>query len=268
MAAGNFITQQKGASDGVWYELDLSAIVYPTLQRRDFSSVYRLSVLLREEIDPAVLQRALDRTLPRFPTYKAAIRKGLFWRYLEPNNRPGPFVQEDVKNPCQPMPFKTNHRYLVRVYYYRNRISLEVHHSLGDGTGGMCVLQTLTAEYLRLLGHGEIENGGFVLNIDEEPDSEELEDAYMKYANAKVCPPRLGEKAYRVRGTKEPFYTLNVIDGIMCDAGGKGVSCHGDGVSECCAFVCPAPKAGGGRAGQASPGEDCHAGESSQVFSV
>ncbi len=215
MAAGNITTQQKRVSDGVWYELDLSAIVYPTLQRRDFSSVYRLSVLLKEEIDPAVLQRALDRTLPRFPTYKAAIRKGLFWRYLEPNNRPGPFVQEDVKNPCQPMPFKTNHRYLVRVYYYRNRISLEVHHSLGDGTGGMCVLQTLTAEYLRLQGHGEIGSGGFVLNIDEEPDSGELEDAYMKYANAKVCPPRLEEKAYRVRGTKEPFYTLNVIDGIM-----------------------------------------------------
>ena len=113
------------------------------------------------------------------------------------------------------MPFKTNHRYLVRVYYYRNRISLEVHHSLGDGTGGMCVLQTLTAEYLRLLGHEEIGSGGFVLKIDEEPDSGELEDAYMKYANAKVCPPRLEEKAYRVRGTKEPFYTLNVIDGIM-----------------------------------------------------
>ena len=31
-----------------WYKLDLSAIVYPTLQRRDFSSVYRLSVLLKE----------------------------------------------------------------------------------------------------------------------------------------------------------------------------------------------------------------------------
>lgn len=198
-----------------WYKLDLSAIVYPTLQRRDFSSVYRLSVLLKEEVQPDILQRALDRTLPRFPTYKAAIRKGMFWRYLEPNNRPGPFVQEDVKNPCQPMYFKANNRYLVRVYYYRNRIAFEAHHSLGDGTGGMCVLQTLTAEYLRLLGHEEIENGGFVLDVFEEPDEEELEDAYMKYANAKVCPPRLGEKAYRVRGTKEPFYTLNIIDGIM-----------------------------------------------------
>ena len=198
-----------------WYKLDLSAIVYPTLQRRDFSSVYRLSVVLKEEIQPDVLQRALNMTMPRFPTYKAAIRKGLFWRYLEPNKRPGPFVQEDVKNPCQPMHFKANNRYLVRVYYFRNRISLEAHHSLGDGTGGMCVLQTLTATYLRLLGHTEIQNGGFVLDINGEPEAEELEDAYMKYANAKVCPPRLQEKAYRVRGTAEPFYTLNIIDGIM-----------------------------------------------------
>lgn len=198
-----------------WYKLDLSAIVYPTLQRRDFSSVYRLSVVLKEEIQPEVLQKALDMTLPRFPTYKAAIRRGLFWRYLEPNDRPGPFVQEDVKNPCQPMHFKANNRYLVRVYYFRNRIALEAHHSLGDGTGGMCVLQTLTATYLRLLGHREIENGGFVLDINETPAEGELEDAYMRYANAKVCPPRLQEKAYRVRGTAEPFYTLNIIDGIM-----------------------------------------------------
>lgn len=198
-----------------WYKLDLSAIVYPTLQRRDFSSVYRLSVLLKEEVNAQVLQKAVDMTLPRFPTYKAAIRKGLFWRYLEPNNRPGPFVQPDVKNPCQPMYFKANNRYLIRVYYYGSRISLEAHHSLGDGTGGMCLLQTLTATYLRLLGHTDIENGGFVLDIGQEPDREELEDAYMKYANAKVCPKRPGEKTYRVRGTKEPFYTLNIIAGIM-----------------------------------------------------
>ena len=92
---------------------------------------------------------------------------------------------------------------------------MEAHHSLGDGTGGMCVLMTVVATYLRLLGHNEIENGGFVLDINEEPDKGELEDAYMKYANAKVKPPRPGEKTYRVHGTKEPFYTLNIIDGIM-----------------------------------------------------
>lgn len=198
-----------------WYKLDLSAIVYPTLQRRDFSSVYRLSALLKEEIDPQVLQTALDRVMPRFPTYKSALRKGMFWRYLEPNNRPGPFVRKDIKNPCQPMSFKAENRYLVRVYYYRNRISMEAHHSLGDGTGGMFLLQTLIAEYLRLKYHVEIPSEGSVLDIGAKPEPEELEDAYMRYANAKVCPPRPEEKTYRIRGTKEPFYTLNIIAGIM-----------------------------------------------------
>ncbi len=207
------ISAGRGKKD-VWYKLDLSATVYPTLQRRDFSSVYRLSVLLKEPVDPVLLQKALDRTLPRFPTYKVAIRKGLFWRYLEPNSRPGPFVQEDIKNPCMPMPFKGNNRYLIRIYYYGCRISLEAHHCLGDGTGGMSLLQTLTAVYLELSGH-IITPSGFVLKLDEEPDPEELEDAYMRYATAKVKPPRPSEKTYRVRGTKEPFYTLNIVDGIM-----------------------------------------------------
>lgn len=205
--------EQKRTED--WYRLDLSAIVYPTLQRRDFSSVYRLSVVLKEDVDPAVLQQAVDQVMPRFPTYKAAIRKGVFWRYLEPNNRPGPFVQPDVKNPCQPMHFKGNNRYLVRFYYYGGRIALEAHHSLGDGTGGMCLLLTVAARYLWLKQQVRIQPGGFVLDPESQPDPEELEDAYMRYANAKVCPPRPGEKTYRVRGTMEPFYTLNIIDGIM-----------------------------------------------------
>lgn len=200
-----------------WYKLDLSAIVYPTLQRRDFSSVYRLSVLLKEPVKPDILQQAVDMALPRFPTYKSAIRKGLFWRYLETNNRPGPFVQRDIKNPCMPMPFKENNRYLLRIYYYDRRISLEAHHSLGDGTGGMYVLQTVTAQYLRLLG-ASIPCGGYVLDIHEKPDPEEMEDAYMRYANARVRPPRPAEKTYRVRGTKEPFYTLNLINGILSAA--------------------------------------------------
>ncbi|MBQ7839985.1 MAG: alcohol acetyltransferase [Lachnospiraceae bacterium] len=206
--------ENKKSNSRTWYRLDLSAIVYPTLQRRDFSSVYRLSVLLKEKIDPDVLQKAVDIALKRFPTYKVAMRKGLFWRYLEPNDRSGPFVRPDVRNFCMPMPFKGNHRYLIRVYYYDRRISLEAHHSLGDGTGGMALLQTITATYLRLLGH-TITNQYFVLDVNEEPDPEELEDAYMRYANAQVRPERPAEKTYRIKGTRESSHTFNVIDGII-----------------------------------------------------
>lgn len=197
-----------------WYKLDLSAIVYPTLHRKDFSPVYRLSLLLKEDIKPEVLQQAIDMALPRFPTYKVAMRRGVFWRYLEPNHRPGPFVQADIGNPCKPMYYKENNRYLLRFYYYHNRVSMEAHHSLGDGSGGMTVFLTVVATYLNLLGH-DIKPEGMVLDINAKPDPGELEDSYMKYANAKVCPPRPAEKTYRIKGTKEPFYTLNIIDGIM-----------------------------------------------------
>ena len=197
-----------------WYPLDLSAIVYPTLQRKDFSSVYRLSVLLNDEIQPEILQKAIELTLPRFPTYKVAMRKGLFWRFLEPNDRPGPFVQKDVRNFCMPMSFRTKNRYLLRFYYHKNRISMEAHHSLGDGNGGMHVLHTLTAVYLRLLGH-HIPDGYMVLDLKETPHPEELEDAYMKYANSSYCPPRPMEKTYYIRGTREPFFTFHVIHGNM-----------------------------------------------------
>lgn len=198
----------------VWYKLDLSANVYPTLQRRNFSNLYRISVTLKEEVEPELLQKAVDLALPRFPAFKVALRKGVFWRYLEPNNRPGPFVQPDIKNPCMPLSFKSNHRYLIRIYYYHKKISLEMFHSVSDGNGALCLLRTITAVYLRLQGHS-IPNGNGVFDIYETPDPEEMEDAYIRYASSKVRPSRSQEKAYRVRGHKEPFYTLNIIRGLI-----------------------------------------------------
>ena len=65
-----------------WYKLDLSANVYPTLQRKNFSNVFRLSVVLKEEIDPDTLQKAVDLTLPRFRHSKLPCEKafsGVIW---------------------------------------------------------------------------------------------------------------------------------------------------------------------------------------------
>jgi len=198
----------------IWYKLDLSANVYPTLQRKSFSSVYRMTAVMKDTVEPETLQKAIDMTMPRFPTFNVAIHKGLFWRYLEPNSKPGPFLKKDIKNPCMPMNFKADNGYLIRFYYYEKRISFEAFHSLADGGGALYLLRTVLATYLSLLGHS-IPNGNGVLDITEEPDAEELEDAYIKYATSNLKPHRAQEKAYRIRGTKEEFYTLNIINGIM-----------------------------------------------------
>lgn len=120
--------------------------------------LFRVSIVcaVKEDIDPEILQRAVNLTMPRFRRIKrqfGRVYSGDIWnRMTDPALCAG-----GCKEPLPAHAFKGNNRYLVRIYYYRNRIALEAHHSLGDGTGGMCVLQTLTATYLRLKGHSEIE---------------------------------------------------------------------------------------------------------------
>ena len=82
-----------------------------------------------------------------------------------------------------------------------------------DG-GALKLLKTITAVYLRLKGH-EISNTCGVLDINEPPRPEEMEDAYIKYASSRVKRPRSQGKAYRIRGHREPFYTLNIIHGLL-----------------------------------------------------
>lgn len=197
-----------------WYKLDLSANVYPTLQRRNFSSVYRITAVLTDTINPKQLQQAVDLIMPRFPTFGVHIKKGFFWRYLEHNEKPGPFVMPDISNPCMPMDFKSENGYLIRIYYYEKQLSLEVFHSLSDGGGALFFLRTLIAAYLFLQGI-KIPPSDGVLDFTVPPDPEELEDAYIKYATSNVHTPRKQERAYRLHGTKEPFYTLNIIQGTL-----------------------------------------------------
>ena len=88
--------------DSQWYRLDNAGILYSALQREEYSAIYRFSALMTEPVRPAALQNAIDRVLPRFPSFAVRIRRGLFWYYLEPNTAPGPFLKADVANPCQP----------------------------------------------------------------------------------------------------------------------------------------------------------------------
>ena len=89
--------------DSQWYRLDNAGILYSALQREEYSAIYRFSALMTEPVRPAALQNAIDRVLPRFPSFAVRIRRGLFWYYLEPNTAPGPFLKADVANPCQPV---------------------------------------------------------------------------------------------------------------------------------------------------------------------
>ena len=97
-----------------WYKMDNASVMYSSLQKEQFSAIYRFSAVMTERVDPEALQRAIDKVMPRFPGFRSKIRKGFFWYYFEPNRAPGPFLKQDVAEPCRPIRFHEDNRWLVR----------------------------------------------------------------------------------------------------------------------------------------------------------
>ena len=115
-----------------WMKLDNSAMIYPAIRNARFSTMFRVSVTLTEEVDPKVLQTALEDTVKRIPFFGMRLRTGLFWRYLEQNDGT-PQVEADVANPCKPIGKGENGGFLFRVRVDGCRIALEPFHVLTDG---------------------------------------------------------------------------------------------------------------------------------------
>ena len=130
-----------------WMKLDNAAKIYPVSRSRRWMAVFRLSAQLTEPVDPVILRGALTRTLRRFPSFSQRLRRGFFWYYLE-HIEGSPLVEQDVNNPCAPIQFQKNDGFMLRVRYHDSRIAVEFFHVLTDGSGALCFLQTMVAEYL------------------------------------------------------------------------------------------------------------------------
>jgi hypothetical protein len=197
-----------------WYRLDNAALMYSAIQRNTYSAVFRFSAVMTEQVNPEALQRAIERTMPRFPTFRVKMKRGLFWYYFEPNDGPGPFLKQDMCNFCQPMRAKEDNDWLIRFFYYEKRISFECFHALADGAGALTLFRTLLAVYLRELGV-PIPEGAGICDINLPATEGEQEDAYQKYAGDVTVRGGFPKKGYPASGTPEPFYTLNVTMGLV-----------------------------------------------------
>ena len=197
-----------------WYKMDNTSFMYSAIQKEYYSAIYRFSAVMKADVDPEALQRAIDKTMRRFPGFRVRIKQGVFWYYFEPNTAPGPVLKRDVAEPCRPVRFNEDNNWLVRFYYYGRRISLELFHALADGAGAICLLRCLVAQYLRELGVNVPVSCG-LLDLNEKSTAEEWEDAYSKYAGKQCRVLPLIKRAYLNIGTPEKFYTFNVTMGFM-----------------------------------------------------
>ena len=111
-----------------WLRLDNAAKIYPAARRRNWSNVFRLSVSLHETVDVAVLQSVLDRTVKRFPSMAARLRRGAFWYYLQQVSC-APSIQKEHCYPLTRMGKEEIRRCAFRVIVCRDRIAVEFFHA-------------------------------------------------------------------------------------------------------------------------------------------
>ena len=195
-----------------WERLDNTAHLFPVIAGESMSNVYRISVTLKELVQPELLQQALDRILPKFDGFNLRLRQGMFWYYLEENGKPAPRVCEENTFPCRFIRQNKTHSYLFRVTYYKYRINLEVFHVLADGMGGITFLRELTYQYLRL-AHEELqEKLGDAFNSDT---SLNREDSFLKNYKRKAEKGYKSQRAYLIKGEKLEPGEFGVMHGYM-----------------------------------------------------
>lgn len=196
-----------------WDKLDNTAHLFPVIAGEEMTNVYRISVVLKEEIQQNLLQQALDIMLPKFELFNVRLRQGVFWYYFEENVKRAPLVVEEETYPCRFIVQNKNRSYLFRVSYYKCRINLEVFHVLTDGMGGINFLKELTYQYLRL-AHPDLREqvGGDALSSDT---SLNTEDSFLKNYRKSHQKSYKTQKAYLLKGEKFKTPEFGVIHGYL-----------------------------------------------------
>lgn len=197
-----------------WRKLDNAAKLYSAASNKKDTRVFRFYCELKEQVQPELLQEALDQTLETFPTFLMVLRKGLFWHYLEPCNL-RPVVKEEYKEPCSRLYIRDKKTLLFEVTYYQKRINFEVFHVLTDGTGATEFLKELVKNYL-YLAHKEEGLEQVSLQPEDMTVQDQEDDSFLKYYSKDQKRPKKRKlHAFQIRRKKKDGNRLHVHESIV-----------------------------------------------------
>ena len=190
-----------------WYRLDNIGKFYASQAGSTTQTVFRYAATLVDDVDPAILQQALDLTVDLFPSFNVCLRSGFFWHYLQ-QAPTAPRVESEVLPICYGLHVNAR-SVLFRVSYHGPRINFEVSHIVSDGRGSLSFFKALLSAYIEQRYGIE----GVTAEYDGS-DAQKTEDSFDKYfersSAGKSAPPR----AYHIRGwrdTADPtFYELHL----------------------------------------------------------
>ncbi|WP_349946950.1 DUF6320 domain-containing protein [Lacrimispora sp. BS-2] len=195
-----------------WRRLDNTAKIFPVIASENLSNVFRIAAVLKEEVDPGTLQRALEEILPQFEGFSVRLRRGFFWYYFE-NNKRMPVIERETTYPCKYIDPHSNQLFLFRVTYFARRINLEVFHAVTDGLGAVNFLKALVYRYLDLKQNSR--TGHQAPQKISSDVSMNVEDSYVRHYKKTEKRKYSSRKAYHLTGEALPLDEENVLHGYV-----------------------------------------------------
>ena len=194
----------------IWRRLDNSAKIYPLSTGRRYSTVFRFSVLLKENVNPTILKDALNETLKKYKSLKVRLKKGFFWHYLE-NNPKLPTIEEEHDYPCKYINPSLNRGYLFKVTYFKNKINIDIFHALTDGNNGIAFFKSIIYTYLEKCYKEELRNENKrIIKIEYD-----TEDSYIKNYNKNLKSNHISQNAYKLKGKTLKLGAVSAIHQII-----------------------------------------------------
>lgn len=189
-----------------WRRLDNSAKIFPISAGKKYSTVFRLSVVLKEKINPSILKEAVKKALKQYEFFKVRLKDGFFWNYLEYNNKE-PIIEEEKEYPCKYIEPKENNNYLFKVTYFDKKINIDIFHSLTDGNSGVTFFREIIYNYIELAHKEDFKDE---LRTARKVDLS-AEDSYIKNYDKKAKSNASTKKAYKLVGNKIKFGAISAV---------------------------------------------------------
>lgn len=193
-----------------WRKLDNSAKIFPISSGKKYSTVFRLSVILKESIQPDILKMAVEKALEEYEFFRVRLKNGFFWNYLEYNPKK-PIIEQEKEYPCKYIDPKGNNQYLFKVTYFDRKINIDIFHSLTDGNSGIMFFKEIIYNYIELSHKEEFKEE---LRNKRKFDLS-IEDSYIKNYNKKSDGNKSSKKAYKLAGKKIKLGAISAIHEII-----------------------------------------------------
>lgn len=196
----------------IWYDLDNAANIYPAISNDRNTNVFRLSCELREMVEPAALQQALDTAIRGFSYFQVVLHRGMFWFYLERTSH-RPVATLESERPCNRLLHIGRRNLLFSVTFYRCRINLEVFHAVADGGGALQLLRSILYHYILIVHRDRFPSPPPLEG--QSPPSEQANDSFRYHYDPDKWQIPKQRRAYTISGTLLPGGSIRVICGDM-----------------------------------------------------